>query len=312
MHPKNFVICDAEQEYADSLMQAIGLRKELGFQMHSFQNPKQLEEFSEQKTIHILLIGEEYPASQRKKIKAEERYVLVKGEETNLLPKEKAILKYQSSDRILNDILREEGYGEPVVKRERWQGPGKLIGIYSPVHRIGKTKFALELGKDLAKTGPVLYLNLEEYSGGNYYFPENTGQNLGDLLYYIRQESGNLGFRISAMAGRVGDMDYVAPMTVMQDLRAVEGNEWLRLVETIFSQTIYQSVILDLGDSVQGLYQILRECQSVYTLYGDDFISQAKLKQYSENLRMTGFEDVLEHTIQRKIRLKAGEEAPCR
>ena len=28
---------------------------------------------------------------------------------------------------------------------------GSLIGVYSPIHRIGKTKYALELGKELAE-----------------------------------------------------------------------------------------------------------------------------------------------------------------
>ena len=32
---------------------------------------------------------------------------------------------------------------------------GELIGVYSPIHRIGKTRFAIELGK-----------RLEPYDGG--------------------------------------------------------------------------------------------------------------------------------------------------
>ena len=63
---------------------------------------------------------------------------------------------------------------------------GSLIGVYSPIHRIGKTKYALELGKELAEKGPVLYLNLEEYAGGEHYFSKEQEQNLGDLLYYVR------------------------------------------------------------------------------------------------------------------------------
>lgn len=308
MHPKNFVICDAEHEYAEHLMQAVRARKELGFQMHLFQSLEQLEVFSKEKTIHMLLLGEDYPAGQRQQIQAKERYVLVKGEPDNLLPEEKPIYKYQSADRILGDILEDGPYGQEAVKRGRHSSDGRLIGVYSPIHRIGKTKYALELGKDLAKSGPALYINLEEYSGGSCYFPEETGQNLADLLYYIRQSEGHLGFRISAIAGRVGEMDYIPPMPVMQDLRAVEESEWLRLIEAVFSQTIYKSVILDLGDGINGLYRILRECHTVYTLYGDDGVSQAKLKQYSENLRLTGFEDVLEHTIQRRVQIKAGDD----
>ena len=60
MHQKNFVICDQEADYARNLMQMIGGRKELGFQMHMFQKLEPLKKFAEQKPIQILLIGEEY------------------------------------------------------------------------------------------------------------------------------------------------------------------------------------------------------------------------------------------------------------
>lgn len=306
MHPKNFVICDVEKEYARNLMQAIGARKELGFQMHLFQELEQLETFAEQKKIHIMLLGEEYPANEREAIQAEERYVLMKGEGAELLPGEKGIYKYQSVDMILTGILEDSMDKEELVRR-RGNKEGKLIGVYSPIHRIGKTKFALQLGKDLAKAGPTLYLNLEEYSGGNYYFPDNAGHNLEDILFYIRQEKGNLGLRISAMAGQIQELDYISPMPVTQDLRAVEEGEWMKLFEEIFANCIYQTLVLDLGDSIKGLFGILRACHTVYTPYTEDSISQAKLCQYSENLRRTGYEDVLEHTVQKKMEIKAGE-----
>ena len=49
--------------------------------------------------------------------------------------------------------------------------------------------------------------------------------------------------------------------------------------------------------------------RQVYTLYTDEPVSSAKLKQYFENLRRTGYEDVLEHTVQKRVARKAGEEA---
>ena len=178
---------------------------------------------------------------------------------------------------------------------------GELIGIYSPIHRIGKTRFALELGKEFARKEPALYLNLEEYAGGSYYFPDQTGQNLADLLYYSRQEKGNLGLRISTMAGQDGSLDYILPMPYVQDMQEVSGEEWLRLFEQILEHCIYQKVILDLGDSVDGLFQILEACHTVYTPYIEDETARAKLTQYSENLRKTGRERILEKTIQKKL-----------
>ncbi len=205
---------------------------------------------------------------------------------------------------------RRQSQEEPEVRdnRQSVQGncqtrtKGELIGVYSPIHRIGKTRFALELGKELARKEPVLYLNLEEYSGGSYYFPDETGQTLADLLYYARQEKGNLGLRISTMAGQDGELDYILPMPYVQDLQGVSGEEWLKLFEKILENCIYQKVILDLGDSVNGLFQILEICHTVYTPYIEDELARAKLNQYAENLRKTGREKVLEKTVQKKLK----------
>lgn len=308
MHPKNFVICDMELEYAKNLMRVIDKHGELGVQMHLFQDLEQLKEFSKQKDIHIMVIDEDYPAQERRQIGADRRYILVKGDERDLLPGEKAIYKYQSSDMILGSI--QEGTmiisEEPLSKKAN-TAERQLIGIYSPIHRIGKTRLAMDLGRGFAKNGPVLYLNLEEYSGCSYYFPDNEEADLGDLLYYIRQESGNIGLRISAIAGQIDGMDYIPPMPVIQDLRSVREEEWINLFEKVFQNCIYKTVILDLGDGIDGLYEILRRCYTVYTPYIEDPVSQAKLKQYVRNLRQTGYEDVLEHTIQKKIEVRAGE-----
>lgn len=166
MHQKNFVICDQEADYARNLMQMIGGRKELGFQMHMFQKLEPLKKFAEQKPIQILLIGEEYSQEERLEIPAAERFVLVKAEGRYLADEEKELYKYQSVDQILTKVLELSEDKERAVAKTLRKTRGSLIGVYSPIHRIGKTKYALELGKELAEKGPVLYLNLEEYAGG--------------------------------------------------------------------------------------------------------------------------------------------------
>ena len=288
MHQKNFVICDQEADYARNLMQMIGGRKELGFQMHMFQKLEPLKKFAEQKPIQILLIGEEYSQEERLEIPAAERFVLVKAEGRYLADEEKELYKYQSVDQILTKVLELSVDKERAVAKTLRKTRGSLIGVYSPIHRIGKTKYALELGKELAEKGPVLYLNLEEYAGGEHYFSKEQEQNLGDLLYYSKQETGNLGLR------------------VVQDLQAVTAEEWLQLFEQIVEKSIYEVLILDLGDSVNGLFSILEKCDSVHTLSIEEPAAKAKLQQYTENLLRTGHEKILEHTVQKVVRSRNG------
>lgn len=415
MYEGNLVICDQEQQYSRNLLQMFARNRESNIQMYLFHTIEEVEKFAEQKPVHTLLIGKEYPPEQRKQIPAAERFVLVKNRQDPLAENEAGIYRYQSAEDIWSQMCYEptapqsgnltmpQG-GRPVLsqtgkqtmpqarrlvpsqpgstmalqpgrrtapqgrkagkpedpgtgrrkqgqqehrteergnslrkenkegKRQapytpetdevperlpepepggRGQKPsagyrtntrGELIGVYSPVHRIGKTRFAMELGREMAKKEPVLYLNLEEYAGGSYYFPDQTGQTLADLLYYSRQEKGNLGLRISTMAGQDEALDYILPMPCVQDLQGVSGEDWLRLFEQIRENCIYQKVILDLGDSVNGLFQILEACHTVYTPYIEDEVARAKLNQYAENLRKTGREKVLEKTIQKKLK----------
>lgn len=447
MYEGNFVICDQEQQYSRNLLQMFARNRESNIQMYLFHTIEEVEKFAEQKPVHTLLIGKEYPPEQRKQIPAAERFVLVKNRQDPLAENEAGIYRYQSAEDIWSQMCYEptapqsgnltmpqggrltsaqsgslmmpqnerptsQQSGSPAMsqggrptlsqtgkqtmpqarrfvpsqpgstitsqpgrrtapqgrkagkpedpgtgrrrqrqqehrteergnslrkenKEEKRQAPytpetdevperltepepggrgqkpsagyrtntrGELIGVYSPVHRIGKTRFAMELGREMAKKEPVLYLNLEEYAGGSYYFPDQTGQTLADLLYYSRQEKGNLGLRISTMAGQDEALDYILPMPCVQDLQGVSGEDWLRLFEQIRENCIYQKVILDLGDSVNGLFQILEACHTVYTPYIEDEVARAKLNQYAENLRKTGKEKVLEKTIQKKLK----------
>lgn len=334
MHVKNFVICDREKQYAKNLLQMLAGRKMQGVQLFLFHTMDELKKFAQQKTIHILLMDEEYPQDQRLRISAKERYVLVKNTAERLSEQERGIYRYQSAGQIWRQIFARQtlAYQDAEIYRNPETRPnletgrrevpadrrvketktdvmwtaaktkGELIAVYSPIHRIGKTSFALELGKKLARKEPALYLNLEEYAGGAFYFPDRQEQNLADLLYYFRQGKENLAIRISAMAGQDGRLDYILPMPYVQDMQAVKGEEWIKLLERIREECIYEKVILDMGDSVDGIWDILEQCTVVYTPYIEDKAAKAKLNQYFENLRKTGRESILEKTIQRKMR----------
>lgn len=300
MYEKNLVICDREQQYAKNLLERLSGSEDMPFRLYLFHSIQELTRFAAVKPVNILLISAEYGKEERAEITADQKFVLVK--DPGYIPEEdeKTIYRYQSADDIRENLLE----GTVTVqfrKKDTAVRAAELIGIYSPIHRIGKTRFALDMGKKLAEEGPTLYLNLEEYAGGRLYFPEKTGKNLGDLLYYIRQEKGKLAFRISTMTGQMGKLDYLEPIPYVEDFQAVTEEEWLDLLEMIQRECIYKKIILDLGDSVSGLFRILQKCTTIYTPYIEEGAARAKLTQYTENLRKTGKEDILEKTIQKKM-----------
>ena len=239
----------------------------------------------------------------------QERRNLEKGnQERRNLEKENQERRNLEKENQERGNLEKENLEKKVPVKERKsrdsvlnENEGELIGVYSPVHRIGKTKFAIQLAKELAEKEPVLYLNLEEYAGTEYYFSECHGKTLADLIYYTRQGKGNPGLQISMMTGQDGELDYILPMPYVQDLQEVSEGEWMKLFHQILEHCIYRKIVLDLGDSIRGLFRILKACHVVYTPYIEEGTAHAKLNRYAENLRKSGMECVLEKTIQKKM-----------
>ena len=58
----------------------------------------------------------------------------------------------------------------------------------------------------------------------------------------------------------------------------------------------YETVILDMGEGVNGLYEILRICDRIYTPVRDDGMSYAKMEQYEALLKIMEYDDILEKT----------------
>ena len=300
----HFVLCDVQKEYSENLRQVWVDRFQGTCPDHIFKELEKLKLFSGTSEIEILLIAEEYGEEQIKSAGSGRIFIISekrKGRENDGM---NYIFRYQSAEKIIEEIFPSN---KSCVKKQRPRirdepvGNG-IIGIYSPVHRIGKTRLALRYGRQLAVRAPALYLNLEGCSGGNYYFSDACGYDMGDLLYYVRQDGASQGIRISIMTDQTQGLDYIFPMKNEVDFRAVKGEEWIALLETIKKKCIYDSIILDLGDSINGLYDILRKCDRIYTPYTEDGVSAAKIEQYEKNLDQAGYGDILNRTVKKKMK----------
>ncbi len=302
MSSKNLVICDREQEYAAQLAGYLSGKKELALQVKLCNSPEQVEAIRREMAVDILLADESITFTEGA-LTGVSKVILLSAASTGTEGMESRIFRYQSADDIythLIEALAEGGMGElwNIRKKER----GKLIGIYSPVRRIGQTGFALNKGMEMAKTSNVLYINLETYAGIGGYFPEEGKRNLSMLLYYAKQESGNPGLLITTLVKRMNELDYIPPVIFPEDIRTVTVSEWMWLFGEILSHSIYDVLILDLGDCVQGLFDILKACDTIYMPAADDRLAVSKIYQYEEALCRQGYGEVWERMIRCDIR----------
>lgn len=297
MKSRCFVVCDSEIVYAEKLSFILG--KKIDFPVYVCSLAEQIEEIANELPIEILLLEEKFSGKIQENIA--KRVIYLTRERGNVEEKQR-IYKYQSADNILSDLLniyaREED--RDILRQSRYK-ECSIIGVYSPVHRVGKTTFAIALGKELAKEERTLYLNLEEYSGWEDRMMMKSSRTIADLLYYTRQENSRISTKVSVMTEKIGQLEYIAPMKISEDLKAVTYEEWQELFDQLLHLRLYRKIIIDFGECVQGLWKLLEMCRRIYMPINRQRESVAKVTQFEKNADVLGYGEILDKIIQLEI-----------
>lgn len=286
-------ICDSEQEYAYRLMDALSQKEDFPFELLTFTSTERLYESVKERSVQVLLIAQR---DFREEMKSWGPYIILlwEGHDSGRtdLP---GISKYTSVIRIMKKITEtaEEAGSLPPVPRT--DHPVRFLGFYTPVGRSLQTTLAFVTGQLLARSHRVLYLNFESVSGLENVLGRTFETDFSDLLYYLQEASGEVLQRLYRMAETVNGMEMVPPAFSGADILRMGSAEWGRLL-AVLRESRYEYVILDLSDSVQGLYEVLRSCARVYTVVREDPFAAAKLAQYEEVLKRAEYEDVLQKT----------------
>ena len=90
----------------------------------------------------------------------------------------------------------------------------------------------------------------------------------------------------------------VPPIPIVLDLKDVTWEEWEALITEIVENSLYEIVILDVGESIQGLFPLLEMCDRVYMPVLDDEVSTQKMKQYQNNVEQLKLEKLKRITYQ--------------
>lgn len=287
-------VCDSEVAYAYQLVDYLGNKKNFPFQVQLFTSEKTLVEYSCHHPIAVALVSQK--DYQQMKYQHIEHVVILRENSEKESAKLKTIYKYQSMEIILKELLEwvaQRGTMTRVISDGK---STKLIGIYSPVGKCLKTSFSFVLGQLLSKKHKVLYINMESYSGLGKLLQKEFKTDMAELIYYLQNSKEKFIYHLGSMTQRAGEMDVLPPFHSFLDFISVSKEEWIQLFQEIEIGTDYEYIILDLSDAIQGLYDILRLCDLVYTLGRDDGVSMAKIEQYEEVLKRSNYEDVWKKT----------------
>ncbi len=200
-----------------------------------------------------------------------------------------SVFKYRSAVVLLHTI---EGY----LETENAVSGTQIISLYSPIKRSLQTTFGITLAHLLSKEKRILYLNLEGYSGLERTFADSYSKDISDFIYYIQQTSENIPLIIQKYVYRLGEVDMMPPVLNPYNLQDITEEKWLKLLHLLRESNLYDAIIMDVSDFIQGTFSILRASQVIFSLIKSDTRSEAKWQQYCSILQETGYEDVLQKT----------------
>lgn len=290
------VLCDKEEEYAQLMTEFMQMHRELPWSVRTYTDVEELMLQERDCPIDVMAVSER---TYQQKLSALRPLRTVILNESGLMKWKEFVNvdKYQQAQNVLQSIL--EVYLEiadvdlPCIPG---QGNTRFIGIYSPVRRCMQTTFALTLSQMLAQKHRTLYLNFEHYVGISELAAEVGARDMADLLYFLMAEKDKFRLRMQTIVRHKGNLDYVPPMKSGQNLIAVSPRDWTRLFQRINELEEYDYVVMDLSESMQGLFDILRYCTKIFTLTNKDRIAQGKLSEYEYLLTAYAYEDVLQKT----------------
>lgn len=300
MKRKILAVCDSEEEYTSRMQEFLCTREELPFEIHAYTDIEKLEASSKKEEIEILLISESDYSEKIREFPIENIYLLNESGQMEYDNVEQ-ISKYQSSEKILGQVLDFYSKRRDLPRKIKTKFPVNVIGVYSPVGRCLQTSFSLAMGQILAKKHKVLYLNFESFSGLGQILQHDMEMDLTDLLYYYTNTKERFRYRLESSLQTLNGLYFVPPAVSFLDLQSITAETWLELLMAIEEEGMFEYIILDLSDCIQGLLELLRRCNLVYTILKDDNMAAAKIHQYEEFLEDMDYGDILDKTKKQKM-----------
>lgn len=287
-------LCDGEEEYARLMTEYMERQKSLPWSVHAYTDVTKLME--QESEVDLLVVAESVYREELKGLSPKRLIVL---NESGIIRNRnlRYVNKYQQADQVVRELLAVYlEIATQVLPRLGLEGRTTFIGFFSPVRRSLQTPFALTMGQLLAQEKKTLYLNFEYFAGRQELLADMQTRDLADLLYFLNAERDKFSLRLQSMVKQIGALDYVPPMKAGQNLLSVTAKEWMTFFKKLQELGEYEFVVMDLSECMQGLFDVLRICQWVYTITTEDRAANDKMMQYEKLLEQFSYEDVLKKT----------------
>ena len=206
--------------------------------------------------------------------------------------------KYQDAENVRRELLKIYAEGEEkAFPALPYTGKTRVIGFYSPAGRCLQTGFSIAYGQQLAEKERVLYLNFEMFPSFPWLSAEAGDGELAALLYYLDGDSHKFRTHLRSMLHCLENWKYIPSMRNAENVPTVKGEDWIRLLDRCRQSGEFEYMVLDLNDSMQGLLNVLGQCDLIYTIQREDAVGRYKQERYENLLEKKGWTELQNRAI---------------
>lgn len=207
---------------------------------------------------------------------------------------------FNGNDRTNPRMIRENSFYEINTEKDIriHERDTRVIGIYSPVNRCGKTSLAVLFSEILARRGNSLMICMDHHNG----ILADEELNIAELIYYLSREQqlvsrGEHFYDFSQydrFVKKWEQISYIAASPSIENMMQIPTEPFCELIHLLQKTNKYQYIVLDLSEGIESLYKVLNQCDVIFMPVLNDCISKSKIQQFEQQMSIVTERDVWE------------------
>lgn len=284
-------IYDRDKEYVRRLATMISRCGEGKYKVSAFDNSEDLLAQIKKKSFHIFIGNSEELETELQEGNTSVIQLMENDKEDSVEMKRDRkkyyVSKYAGAKQIFQQVVM---VAEEFESQEK--NRNRLVAIYSPVGRCGKTQFALSLRKE-GYGKKWLYISFEEYGViGNI---ENDIQEYSwenSFLYYIKERNTQQVNQVIDKGNGI-IMSSFSPI----DGKQLTEDDFVWMIQTIREQKYYSGIVFDMGTGILQRLEWLDLFDDIVVPYIPNDMALRKKDKFTHILEASDLDYVMEKII---------------
>lgn len=277
------VLLDSDTAYSNCLCEYIDIHTSLDYETMTFTQIDVFLDFSINKQIDILLVNEDlFYSLPLYKISFLNLFILSENKSDSTIEKDSytfnIFFKYQSMQSLLHKIMSHFSLDRHNYTAFAMNHSSRLIGVYSPIKRCGKTSFAIALATAYSSKTPTLFITFDEFAC-EYLNVSKNNKGLSELIFYLLDKDSDAINHLDSIVCTINGLDIIPPAIYPDDLRHLDSDSLIGFFSQL-KNTKYTHIVIDFANTLFDIVPLLNLCDKVYMPVVDDDISRNKLSGF--------------------------------